>query len=199
MLCMPTPAAFEGQFFILTRFGGIQALTGLIAAAPGTTAPGTCGQRIATTTRPATATTTSGFASRARGLIPEVRSLRTPIPCVGTDQFPKTCAAAMRTKNHRVRRSGRADASNARRTPPPVGPKRMDVLAKGLRLRHSVLVHTRTKGSKDIKRLVKFNFIHENASFNHHNNEHCIVCEGSGEGLRHLTRHSKCRVKCRVK
>ena len=56
---------------------------------------------------------------------------------------------------------------------------------------------------KDIKRLVKFNFIHENASFNHHNNERGIVCEGSGEGLRHLTRHltrhSKCRVKCRVK
>jgi len=118
MLCMPTPAAFEGQFFILTRFGGIQALTGLIAAAPGTTTPGTCGQLIATTTCPAIATTTSGSASRARGLIPEVRSLRTPIPCVGTDQFPKTCAAAMRTKNHRVRRSGRADASNARRTPP---------------------------------------------------------------------------------
>ena len=117
MLCMPTPAAFEGQFFILTRFGGIQALTGLIAAAPGTTTPGTCGQLIATTTIRATATTTLGSASRARGLIPEVRSLRTPIPCVGTDQFPKTCAAAMRTKNHRVRRSGRADASNARRTP----------------------------------------------------------------------------------
>ena len=109
--------SFRRSVFMLTRFGGIQALTGLIAAAPGTTTPGTCGQRIATTTRPATATTTSGFASRARGLIPEVRSLRTPIPCVGTDQFPKTCAAAMRTKNHRVRRSGRADASNARRTP----------------------------------------------------------------------------------
>ncbi len=123
MLCMPTPAAFEGQFFILTRFGGIQALTGLIAAAPGTTTPGTCGQLIATTTCPAIATTTSGSASRARGLIPEVRSLRTPIPCVGTDQFPKTCAAAMRTKNHRVRRSGRADASNARRTPPLQPPR----------------------------------------------------------------------------
>ncbi len=35
----------------------------------------------------------------------------------------------------------------------------MDVLAKGLRLRHSVLVHTRTKGSKDVVRLVKFTCI----------------------------------------
>ena len=39
------------------------------------------------------------------------------------------------------------------------GPKRMDVLAKGLRLRHSVLVHTRTKGSKDIERKVHFTYI----------------------------------------
>jgi len=35
----------------------------------------------------------------------------------------------------------------------------MDVLAKGLRLRHSVLVHTRTKGSKDLVRKVKFTCI----------------------------------------
>lgn len=62
----------------------------------------------------------------------------------------------------------------------------MNILAKGLRLRHLVLVHTRTKGSKDIKRLVKFNFIHENASFNHHNNEHCIAYQGSGEGLKYV-------------
>ena len=39
------------------------------------------------------------------------------------------------------------------------GPKRMDVLAKGLRLRHWVLVHTRTKGSKDVVRKVKFTCI----------------------------------------
>ena len=39
------------------------------------------------------------------------------------------------------------------------GPKRMDVLAKGLRLRHWVLVHTRTKGSKDVVRKVKFTYI----------------------------------------
>jgi len=35
----------------------------------------------------------------------------------------------------------------------------MDVLAKGLRLRHWVLVHTRTKGSKDVVRKVKFTYI----------------------------------------
>ena len=35
----------------------------------------------------------------------------------------------------------------------------MDVLAKGLRLRHSVLVHTRTKGSKNVVRKVHFTYI----------------------------------------
>ncbi len=33
------------------------------------------------------------------------------------------------------------------------------------------------------KSVLNNDFIHENASFNHHNNEHGIVCEGSGEGL----------------
>ncbi|HPC92833.1 MAG TPA: hypothetical protein PLJ74_11360, partial [Myxococcota bacterium] len=42
----------------------LQAPSGLIAAAPGAATPGTCGQRIAAATRPATATATSGFASR---------------------------------------------------------------------------------------------------------------------------------------
>ena len=42
----------------------LQALSGLIAAVPGSSSPGTCGQRIATTARPAPATSTSGSASR---------------------------------------------------------------------------------------------------------------------------------------
>jgi hypothetical protein len=42
------------------------ALTGLVAAAPGTTSPGACGQLIATSTCPAIATSASGSASRGR-------------------------------------------------------------------------------------------------------------------------------------
>ncbi len=42
--------------------GALQARTGLFVAAPGTTTPGTCGRRSATTTTPATATTISASA-----------------------------------------------------------------------------------------------------------------------------------------
>ena len=45
----------------------LQALPGLVAAAPGTTAPGTCGRRIAAASRPAPAST-SGFACQVGAL-----------------------------------------------------------------------------------------------------------------------------------
>ena len=76
--CAIWPATFGSGFRIgtmaatkvhqlMAQLGkSLQALTGFIAAAPGAPSPGSCGRRIATATRPASATAASGFALPGR-------------------------------------------------------------------------------------------------------------------------------------
>ncbi len=64
----------------------LQALAGLFAAAPGATAPGTCGQLFAAATCPAIASTTSGFASQSRCARPLALGPLDPWPCAPVGQ-----------------------------------------------------------------------------------------------------------------